>query len=297
MTDSGQLLLAGCGDIGLRIARLWPQRSAVTGMTRSASALRELEALNILACCCDLDSTGPITFPAALDLERTHIVYLAPPFTGGPEDLRLKKFLAALPRAPASFSYCSTSGVYGDCKGAWVDETAPVVPVTERAKRRVWAENHVLNWQRLARARAMILRVPGIYGPGRLPLDKLRSGLPLIRPQESPWTNLIQAEDLARVFIACIRRGTGGAIYNVAGGDPVSGTDYYLTVARAAELPIPGFIGMEAAQRIYSAERLSFINESRRLNVDKMRRELQPDLHYTNLETGVRASLARSTTG
>jgi nucleoside-diphosphate-sugar epimerase len=149
----------------------------------------------------------------------------------------------------------------------------------------------VLNWGQRMRTRTMILRVPGIYGPGRLPLEKLRSGLPLIRSQESPWTNLIQADDLARVFIACVRRGATGAIYNVAGGDPVNTTDYYLTVARLAELTIPEFISMEAAQRVYSAERLSFINESRRLNVGKMRRELQPELHYTNLEAGVHASL------
>jgi nucleoside-diphosphate-sugar epimerase len=225
-------------------------------------------------------------------LQQTHIVYLAPPFTSGPEDLRLKKFLAALPHPPASFSYCSTSGVYGDCKGAWVDEASPVAPISERAKRRVWAENYVQGWQQRTQARAMILRVPGIYGPGRLPLEKLRSGLPLIRPGESPWTNLIQSDDLARVFIACARRGATAAIYNVAGGDPVTTTDYYLTVARIADLAIPEFIGMEAAQRVYSAERLSFINESRRLNVEKMRRELRPDLLYSQLEAGVRASLA-----
>jgi nucleoside-diphosphate-sugar epimerase len=291
MADSGQLLLAGCGDIGLRIARLWPQLDAVTGMTRSESALDELEGLNIRGWRCDLDLPASVSFPTHVDWPQTHIVYLAPPATDSLQDSRLEKFLSALPQAPASFSYCSTSGVYGDCKGAWVDETAPVAPLTERAKRRVWAENHVLNWQGRTRVRAMILRVPGIYGPGRLPLEKLRSGLPLIRPQESPWTNLIQADDLARVFIACIRRGAGGAIYNVAGGDPVSSTDYYLTVARAAALPVPEFISMEAAQRVYSAERLSFINEARRLNVDKMRRELQPDLHYADLEAGVRASL------
>ncbi len=292
MADPGQLLLAGCGDIGLRIARLWPERGAVTGMTRSATALRELETLNIRAWHCDLDSAESISFPATIDLQQTHIVYLAPPFTSGPEDLRLKKFLAALPHPPASFSYCSTSGVYGDCKGAWVDEASPVAPISERAKRRVWAENYVQGWQQRTQARAMILRVPGIYGPGRLPLEKLRSGLPLIRPGESPWTNLIQSDDLARVFIACARRGATAAIYNVAGGDPVTTTDYYLTVARIADLAIPEFIGMEAAQRVYSAERLSFINESRRLNVEKMRRELRPDLLYSQLEAGVRASLA-----
>lgn len=137
----------------------------------------------------------------------------------------------------------------------------------------------------------MILRVPGIYGPGRLPLDKLRSGIPLIRPREAPWTNLIHADDLARVFIASIKRGSAGAIYNVSGGEPATLTDFYLTVARAAGLAVPEFISLREAQRIYNPERLSFINESRRLDVSKMRRELQPELRYADLASGVRASL------
>jgi nucleoside-diphosphate-sugar epimerase len=148
-----------------------------------------------------------------------------------------------------------------------------------------------MKWQQKTGARLMILRVPGIYGPGRLPLDKLSSGVPLIRPQEAPWTNLIQADDLARVFIACIQRGSAAAVYNVAGAEPVTVTDYYLTVAHAAGLAVPAFISLDEARRLYSPERLSFINESRRLDTSKLRRELQPEVHYADLASGVRASL------
>jgi nucleoside-diphosphate-sugar epimerase len=291
MAISGQLLLAGCGDIGLRIARLWPRTATVTGMTRAAGALQALAASGFRGWQADLDAAEQPSFPAELDLTQTHIVYLVPPATDSLQDRRLEKFLSALPQRPASFSYCSTSGVYGDRKGAWVRETDAVAPVTERAKRRAWAENHLLQWQEHTPARTMILRVPGIYGPGRLPLDKLKAGLPLIRPEESPWTNLIQADDLARVFIACIQRGSAGAIYNAAGSAPITVTDYYLTVAQAAGLAAPAFISLREAQQTYSAERLSFINESRRLSTDKMQRELQPELRYTVLENGVRASL------
>jgi nucleoside-diphosphate-sugar epimerase len=291
MGISGQLLLAGCGDIGLRIARLWPRAAMVTGMTRASGALQALAASGFRGWQADLDAAEPPSFPVELDLTQTHIVYLAPPATDSLQDRRLEKFLSALPQTPASFSYCSTSGVYGDRKGAWVRETDAVAPVTERAKRRAWAENHLLHWQERAPTRTMILRVPGIYGPGRLPLDKLKARLPLIQPEESPWTNLIQADDLARVFIACIQRGSTCEIYNVSGGEPVTVTDYYLTVAHAAGLEAPPFISLQEAQQAFSAERLSFINESRRLNTDKMRRELQPELRYTVLGKGVRASL------
>lgn len=286
---AGRLLLAGCGDIGLRIARLWPRSGEVTGLTRSRSALARLEALGMHAWRADLDSPEPLSFPGLP--EQTHIVYLAPPAAEGQRDLRLEKFLRALPRPPASFCYCSTSGVYGDRKGGWVDESSPPAPLTERAKRRAWAESHLKDWQSETSSRVMILRVPGIYGAGRLPLDKLKAGLPLIRRDEAPWTNLIQADDLARVFIACIERGAAGAVYNVAGGEPVKVTDYYLAVARAAGFETPRFISLEEAQRTYTPERLSFINESRRLDTSRMRRELQPALRYTELEQGVRASL------
>lgn len=288
--EPGRLLLAGCGDIGLRIARLWPRSDEVTGLTRSPSALARLEAQGMRAWRADLDSPEPLSFPGIAP-EQTHIVYLAPPVAEGLRDRRLEKFLSALPRPPVSFCYCSTSGVYGDRKGGWVDESVPPAPLTERAQRRAWAENHLREWQSKTSSRLMILRVPGIYGPGRLPLDKLKAGLPLIRPEEAPWTNLIQADDLARVFIACIKRGTAGAVYNVAGGEPVTVTDYYLMVARAAGLGIPRFISLEEARRIYTPERLSFINESRRLDASRMRRELQPELRYTELKQGVRASL------
>ncbi|HEX5056226.1 MAG TPA: SDR family oxidoreductase [Gammaproteobacteria bacterium] len=290
MQTDGQLLLAGCGDIGLRIARLWRHAPQVTGLSRSHSALSRLPS-GAQAWQADLDGTGPLAFPSSLDPAQTHIVYLAPPATDSLQDRRLEKFLAMLPWTPASFSYCSTSGIYGDCGGAWVDETTTPAPVTDRAKRRIWAEKFLTEWQQKTKARLMILRVPGIYGPGRLPLDKLRSGIPLIRPREAPWTNLIHADDLARVFIASIKRGSAGAIYNVSGGEPATLTDFYLTVARAAGLAVPEFISLREAQRIYNPERLSFINESRRLDVSKMRRELQPELRYADLASGVRASL------
>lgn len=288
LTD--RLLIAGCGDIGLRIARLWPHSGEVTGLTRSRSVLARLAAQGMQAWHADLDSPEPLSFPDMAP-QQTHIIYLAPPATGSVQDRRLEKFLSALPWPPASFCYCSTSGVYGDRKGAWVDEAVPPSPVTDRARRRAWAESRVLEWRRNVETRAMILRVPGIYGPGRLPLDKLKAGLPLIRPEEAPWTNLIQAEDLARAFIACIQHGRPGEIYNVAGGEPVTVTDYYLTVARVAGLEAPGFISLEEAQRTYSPERLSFLNESRRLDTSKMRRELRPGLRYAELEQGVHASL------
>jgi nucleoside-diphosphate-sugar epimerase len=290
MRLTGRLLLAGCGDIGLRIARLWPLGGEVTGLSRSQNTLARLEAQGMHAWRADLDSPEPLAFPAIAP-EQTHIVYLIPPAGEGLRDSRLEKFLSALPGPPASFCYCSTSGVYGDRKGAWVDETASPAPATERAQRRAWAENYLMNWQSRTSSRMMILRVPGIYGPGRLPLDKLKAGLPLIRPQEAPWTNLIQADDLARVFIACMERALAGAVYNVAGGEPVTVTDYYLAVARAARLEIPGFISLEEAQRAYTPERLSFINESRRLDTTRMRRDLRPELHYTDLGKGILASL------
>jgi nucleoside-diphosphate-sugar epimerase len=290
MLQSSSLLVIGCGDIGLRVARLWPDQSRVTGMLRSADGAATLRAAGIYPWQHDLDSTASLQLPTHLTLAHLHVLYLAPPAQDALEDRRLQRFLAALPARPQSFVYISTSGVYGDRRGAWVDEGTPPAPLSDRAKRRVDAEQRLQIWQAATAARLTILRVPGIYGPGRLPLDKIKQGTPLIRPNEAPYTNLIQADDLARVCLAAVERGNG--IYNVADGNSITSTDYYLQVAHIAGLQPPPFIGLDEAQRVFDPVRLSFINESRRLNIDRMRTELRPHLQYTDLAEGIRASLA-----
>jgi nucleoside-diphosphate-sugar epimerase len=160
--------------------------------------------------------------------------------------------------------YISTTGVYGDAGGAWVDEDCPPAPATSRARRRLDAEQTLARWAEPAGTQVIVLRVPGIYGPGRLPLERIRRGEPVLAPGECGYTNRIHAEDLVRVCVAAAQRGRPGAVYNVSDGAPGTMTEYLLAVADAAGLPRPPVVGLDQARRVMSPGMLSYLGESRR---------------------------------
>lgn len=284
-------LIIGCGDIGLRIAHRLAGRSRCYGIIRSAHRRETLAQNDVEPWCVDLDVDTPLTLPHTLNPETTVVFYLAPPPYFGTIDARIARAIAAFPRPPGKWIYLSTSGVYGDHGGDWVTEATPVKPLTERALRRLSAERQLLDWHQRDKAPVVILRVPGIYGPGRLPLVKLSAGEPVIRPEEAPYTNLIHADDLATVCLAAVKHGRNGEIYNVSSGEPCTISEYYLKVAKLAGLPSPPAISLSEARQQFEPLRWSFIAESRRLDVRKMFAELQPDLRYRDLEEGIRASL------
>jgi len=183
--------------------------------------------------------------------------------------------------------YISTTGVYGDCGGAWVDESRPVNPLAPRAKRRWDAECAWQAWRKASGRELVILRVPGIYGPDRLPLERLRAGLPLVRESEAPYTNRIHADDLAEVCVAAMRRGHDGEVYNACDGHPGTMTDYFNRIADLAGLPRPPQIPLAEATERLSEGMLSYLRESRRLDNRKMREELGVTLRYPSLEQGL----------
>jgi nucleoside-diphosphate-sugar epimerase len=133
----------------------------------------------------------------------------------------------------------------------------------------------------------VILRVPGIYGPGRLPLDRLRKGLPVLAERDSPFTNRIHAEDLARVCLLAMQRGRAGEAYNVSDGHPTSMSDYFNRTADILSLPRPPVIDRARAERELSASMLSFLSESKRILNTKMLDELGVRLRYADLEQGL----------
>jgi nucleoside-diphosphate-sugar epimerase len=133
----------------------------------------------------------------------------------------------------------------------------------------------------------VILRVPGIYGPGRLPLQRIRDGVPVVRETESPYSNRIHAEDLAEVCFAAARFGKPDPIYNVSDGHPTTMTDYFFRVADRFGLPRPRELSLEEARRVLGSSLLSFLEESRRLDNRRMIRDLRPRLRYPNLTSGL----------
>ena len=284
------LFVAGCGYVGQRLAQRLQAQYDVTGLVRSAERAAELERVGVRALAIDLDRVRPgTTIPERLDLEA--IVYLTPPPVLGESDLRLDRFLQLASVPPHTFVYMSTTGVYGDTAGAVVDESSTVQPRTDRARRRISAEEMTRVWCNERRVRRVVLRVPGIYGPDRLPLERLRHFEPVVREREAGINNRIHVDDLVEACARAIANPEARGVYNVTDGRPLSSTTFMNMVAKVAGLPTPPQVSMEEAQLTFSPERLSFLNESRRVSNERMLKHLGVVLKYSDVEAGIRASL------
>jgi nucleoside-diphosphate-sugar epimerase len=289
--SSQSVFIVGCGDVGRRVAAL--ERSEgrpVAALARSEKSARELQVLGVRPVAGDLDRPDTLR---NLPVTAATLYYLAPPPPSGTADPRLRALLAALEPGslPARIVYVSTSGVYGDCGGDWVNEERPPNPQTERARRRLDAETALQEFSAKTGVPAVILRAPGIYGPGRLPADRIRQGLPVVREEESPWSNRIHADDLAAVCLAADRLGRPGGIYNASDGHPTTMSNYFNSVADLLGLPRPPAIGLAEARRVLSPSMLSFLDESKRLDNRKMLGELCVRLRYPTLVEGLPACL------
>ena len=180
--------------------------------------------------------------------------------------------------------YISTSGVYGDCAGELVPETRPVNPRTARAGRRVDAERRLRQWGARQRVPVTLLRAPGIYAGDRLPLDRVRAGTPVLQEPEDSFTNHIHADDLARICIAAMVRGRPCRTYNASDNSGLRMGDYFDMLADRFGLPRPPRLSREEARRQLSPTLLSFMDESRRLTSDRIRRELRITLRYPTVK-------------
>jgi nucleoside-diphosphate-sugar epimerase len=201
--------------------------------------------------------------------------------------------LAALARGkslPQRLVYISTSGVYGDCAGARIDETRRVCPATSRARRRADAERQLRRFGRHNGVRVSILRAPGIYAADRLPLDRLRRGAHALRGEDDVYTNHIHADDLARLTCAALRRGRANRCYNAADDSEMKMGEYFDLVADRFELPHAPRIARSEAERTLSPLQLSFMSESRRLDNRRIKQELRLRLRYPQVADGVEAA-------
>lgn len=282
-----KILIIGCGDIGSRVADLYRHRGQRTSaLARGSAAAENLAARGLRVYVGDLDQ--PDKMPE-LPTAGSVIFYFAPPPAWGTDDPRLRAFLKHIAGGdlPRKIVYVSTSGVYGDRQGAWVTEDSPTAPGTDRARRRLAAESLLREWATHNGTAVAILRVGGIYGPGRLPLERIRQGTPVLNDEDCGYTNRIHADDLATVCLAAAERGVG--IYNVSDGHPTTMTDYFTKVADLHGLPRPTPISLDRAQTALSPEMMSYLAESRRLDNRRMLDELGVTLRYPTLQEGLEA--------
>jgi nucleoside-diphosphate-sugar epimerase len=285
--------IIGCGYLGCQVAEACLRDGErVVGVVRSEERARALQARGIEPLRADLDRP-PLS---GVPLAGSALYYFVAPNPEGEGDSRIDALLSALDAAgnPARIVYLSTTGVYGNCHGEWIDESRRPEPVVPRALRRWQAEETLREWCESAGVELVILRVAGFYGPGRLPLERLRQQLPMVREAEAPFSNRIHVADLVAVCRAAMRQGGAGEIYNVSDGHPTTMTDYFDRIADLGNLPRPRKITLRQAEAELSPGMLSYMRESRRLRNDKMLRELEVELRYPTLEEGLPAALTGS---
>jgi len=290
MATLPRALIVGCGYVGQRLARSLSADHILYGIVRGTTNVRTLRALGIEPIVLDLDAVthrdlSPTWYRAS------PIFYFAPPPQNGESDARIHGFLNALIEQPAGLIYISTTGVYGDLRGAVADESTSLNPSSPRARRRASAEEITRVWCHEHSVRRVVLRVPAIYGPGRLPLDRLRSGEPTVIESEAPIINRIHVDDLVNACVAVANNANARGVYNISDGNELTMTAYLNRVAMHAQLPAPSQISLEHAQLTLKPEMLSYLGESRRISSSRIRSELGIELRYADVDAGIVDSL------
>lgn len=285
-----RLLIIGCGDIGLRLAKALRGRWRIYALTHSHDRVSILRAEGVMPVSGDLDHPETLVRIAGLAQD---VVHLAPPPGSGTRDTRTINLIRALAKGgslPQRLVYISTSGVYGDCGGDVIDETRRALPSSDRARRRLDAERQMRAWGAETGVQVSILRVPGIYSAARLPIARLKAGTPALSPARDPYTNHIHADDLARTVLAALSRGRGGRAYNASDDCWMKMGEYFDMVANQFDLPRPPRVSWEVAQTQLSENQLSFMRESRRLANGRLKKELRVRLRYPTAQLGVVAA-------
>jgi nucleoside-diphosphate-sugar epimerase len=259
------LVVVGAGYVGRRLLQRLDHSDNIE-LGRSSSL--DLDSDHIL----------PVTLPDAYCL-----LYTVPPSADEDHELRLQNFLGMLQRPPQRFTYISTTGVYGDHQGESVNEQSALFATSKRARRRISAESILRSWATEHDVASTILRTPGIYGPERLGIERIKNGDALIRESDAHPGNRIHVEDLVSCCSAALQSDAPAGLYNVGDGDHRSPSSFSKEVARQAGLKMPPEVSREEAGKQTA--------ESRVVDTRRMREELGVLPKYANAEDGIRSSL------
>lgn len=286
-----KILIVGSGDVARRILPRLAGRFRVFALLRDKSRAGAWRAGGATPVIADLDDRASLSRIAGLaDL----VLHLAPPPGDSATDRRTRNLLAALGRGkslPRRLVYVGTTGVYGDCGGAPIDETRRLNPTNARAVRRVDAERRLRAWGQRSGVAVSILRAPGIYAADRLPLERLEKGMPALVDCDDSYTNHIHADDLAAACLAALRRGGANRAYNAVDDSDLKMGEWFDRVADAFALKRPPRIARAEAERTLPPMLMSFMRESRRIDNRRLRDELKLRLAYPTVDDGIRAAL------
>jgi nucleoside-diphosphate-sugar epimerase len=263
--------------------------SRLFALTSSPERMTALQALGITPLLGNLDQAHSLARLAGV---AQHVVHMAPPPLQGATDPRTQALVQALAKRspPSTVVYGSTSGVYGDCQDAWIDETQALNPQTPRAQRRVDAESWLIAWGARGHPRVQVLRIPGIYAldrEGGTPRERLTKGTPVLHAIEDVFTNHVHAEDLAQATVLAMWRGKSLRPLHVSDDSDLRMADYMDLAAECFGLPRPPRISRAEAQQQLPAMTLSFMGESRRMRNQRMKHELRLRLRYPTVREGL----------
>ena len=273
-SEFGSIVVAGCGYTGLKLVKaLNDQTNRIISISRTTEIdLPGIETVNI-----DLDS-APST---RLDIGKdSRVCYLIPPATEGDPESRFRVFVEqVLSEVPRRVLLISTTGVYGDCQGEWVDEKRPINPQTDRAKRRVGVEEYCTGWSETNGVSLAIFRVAGIYGPSRVSVERLRRGIVLPMNLPDGYSNRIHVDDLVTACVAGLI-GDEIGVFNVSDGYPMRYSDYFNLVSEIWGLP--GVVNQDCDKldESLSPAMRSYLGESRKIDNRKLVNTFSFELRY-----------------
>lgn len=284
-------LIVGCGDVGRRIAKelilnnVDPQ--TIVAFVLTLDSLQKAQALGIKAHLLDLD--GNVSEVA--EFNNAYVYYTVPPQKSGHKDLRSRCLIRELKQrgvTPQKIALISTTGVYGDHNGEWVDETSALNPSTDRAKRRFDSEHVWSDFATLRDVSLVVLRVPGIYSNSRLPRERIAKRTPVLKLSDCGFSNRVHADDLAAICVCALALCRSINVFNASDGSPGSITEYLQAVAAyLGEPPLPE-LDLTSARNTLSAEMLSYLSESRKISNTKLRSQLRYIFKYPDFREGIK---------
>jgi len=292
--DANPVFIIGYGYTGGRLAESWMERGVkVRALVRRPIQIAEHMHPGIELFRGDLDDPSSLPVEA---MTGSRLYYLAPPPRTGDADTRMRDFVGALAGAPEKIVLISTTGVYGDCGGDWVDESRPPAPGSDRARRRLDAERVMAAYADGRGVPLVTLRVAGIYGPGRLPLKRLREQTPMPAADDCSYTNRIHVDDLVEVCVQAMDQCGVTGVFNVSDGTPGTMREYFDRVADALGYERLPVLAREQMAATLNTQMMTYLGESRRIDNRRIREALNLNLRYPDLAAGLEA-IRRDTPG
>ena len=276
---ANHLLSFGHGYSAQALSKLLlPMGWKITGTTRDPAKLDMLRKNGVKPVLWDSSDVK-----SAINDATALLISASPDENGDPVYLKYGSDIAKIAPVLKWFGYLSTSGVYGDFKGDWVDENTPVNPTTRRGKMRLLAEQQ---WQNIEDLPIHIFRLAGIYGPGRGPFEKVRAGTAQRVNKPGQVFSRIHVDDIAQTLYASILSPDPAGLYNLCDDDPAPPQDVIGYAAELLGLPLPPVISFEEADLSPMAR--SFYAENKRIRNDRIKKDLGISLKYPSYKQGLR---------